>query len=86
MWRRGRLETIPCRWAQGADTETIERQALEWIQGLPEAERGNCTRLSSPLKFGSIAKVHVVPGHRPPSKAFIGSTLWRRGRRRDGRP
>lgn len=44
---------------RGKDKETIERQALEWIQSLPEAERGSYTRTEAPRKFGSIAKVRV---------------------------
>lgn len=48
-------------WPRDIDKEDIERRAFDfdWIQGLPENERGSHTKPYAPRKLGSIAKVRV---------------------------
>lgn len=48
-------------WPRDTDKQEFERQALEWIQALPENERGAYTRPCAPRRLSSIAKARVDP-------------------------
>lgn len=48
-------------WPRNKDKREIERQALDWILTIPEAERGAYTKPNAPGCHESIEKVHVDP-------------------------
>lgn len=48
-------------WPRDTDKQEIERQALAWIQALPENERGAFARPYAPRRSSSIAKARVDP-------------------------